>query len=86
MTDADLMKKLIEYGEYDPIGPLAKEAAAAIKRLRDALSPFAEYYEALERNGRLDGHMLVSQQGDAILGHADIQARDLKAAKDALGV
>jgi hypothetical protein len=80
----DVLKRLLEYDEYDPIGPLAKEAAVEIKRLREALKPFADYYEALERNGRLDGHMLVAQQGDAVLGHADIQTRDMKAAHDAI--
>lgn len=83
-NDTDLIKKLLEYDEYDPVGPLAKEAAKEIGRLREALKPFSDYYEALERNGRLDGHMLISQQGGTILGHADVQTRDLKAAHDAL--
>ncbi|WP_439392602.1 hypothetical protein ACRQ5Q_24590 [Bradyrhizobium sp. PMVTL-01] len=64
--------------------PACVEAADEIERLRDALRPFADYYDLLERNGYLDGYALVSMQGDAVLGHAGVQARDLKAAKEAL--
>jgi hypothetical protein len=64
----------------DEVLALRSENAA----LRNALQPFADYYDTLERNGRLEGHMLISQQGSAILGHADIQTRDLKAAREVL--
>lgn len=61
-----------------------EEAAKEIERLREALKPFAEYYDLLERNRYLEGHMLISQQGEKILGTAGIQAPDLKAARDTL--
>lgn len=70
------------HSHYDPV-PVCQEGAAEIERLRAALKPFADYYDLLERNDRLEGHMLVSQQGDAILGHAGVQTRDLKMAREA---
>ena len=62
----------------------ADEGAAEIERLRAALRPFADYYDALERNSSLVGFDLIARKHGNILGHADIQARDLKVAKDAL--
>jgi len=63
----------------------AEDAADEIERLRTALKPFADYYDMLERNSSLVGFDLIARKHGVILGYADIQARDLKAAKDALG-
>jgi hypothetical protein len=54
-----------------------------ISRLRSALEPFSEYYDSLERNDRLEGFDLISRKDGDILGHADIQLRELLDAKKA---
>jgi len=84
--DADIVERLRWDKRYTNghVPVTMEDAAKYIEQLRKALEPFAEYYDMLERNGRLIGHMLVSQQGDAILGHAGVQTRDLEEAKRSL--
>jgi hypothetical protein len=52
----------------------------------EALKPFAEHYELLERNNYLDGYDLISRQNGNILGHAGLGPEQFKAARAALSL
>ena len=53
---------------------------AQLQRALEALRPFAEAYALYKRNGYLPGLDLIVRQNGNILGHAGIQAPELKKA------